>query len=203
MTGYYFITDAALSRHGNIHDVKAAIAAGVEVVQYRAKEGSTRELCLEAARLRKLCRNSLFLINDRVDIALAVGADGVHLGQDDLPVPVARKLLGARRIIGVTTHTLAEAIQAERQGADYLGLSPIFSTVTKADAGKPAGLKLIERVRRAVKTPLIAIGGITLDNAPKVIGAGADGLCALSAVITSKNVKAEIQKFQRLFVNTT
>ncbi|MGA2785919.1 MAG: thiamine phosphate synthase [Verrucomicrobiota bacterium] len=203
MKGYYFITDSKLSRAGNVSDVQNAVAAGVAVVQYRRPDASTAELFAEAAVLRKLCRRTLFLVNDRVDIALAVEADGVHLGQNDLPLPVARKLLGQGKTIGLTVHSLAEARQAEAAGADYLGVSPIFPTQTKADAGPPAGIQLIQQIKRAVKIPLVAIGGISLANAPEVIRAGADGLCAISAVVSREDVQAEIEKFQRLFGLTT
>ncbi|MGB7749355.1 MAG: thiamine phosphate synthase [Verrucomicrobiia bacterium] len=199
MKGYYFVTDSKLSRAGNVSDVQNAVAAGVEVVQYRRKDASTAELFAEAAVLRKLGRQTIFLVNDRVDIALAVQADGVHLGQEDLPLPAARKLLGRGKIIGLTVHSFAEARQAEVAGADYLGVSPIFTTQTKADAGQPAGIELIRQIRSAVKIPLIAIGGINLANAPEVIRAGADGLCAISAVVSGEDVRAEIEKFQRLF----
>jgi thiamine-phosphate pyrophosphorylase len=199
MKGYCFITDSKLSRAGNVSDVQNAVAAGVEVVQYRCKDGATAELFAEAAVLRKLCRRTLFLVNDRVDIALAVQADGVHLGQEDLPLLAARKLLGKGKIIGLTVHSLAEARQSEAAGADYLGISPIFTTQTKADAGPPAGIRLLRQIKSVVKIPLVAIGGINLANAPEVIRAGADGLCAISAVVSQEDVRAEIEKFQRLF----
>ncbi|MDP2905321.1 MAG: thiamine phosphate synthase [Candidatus Omnitrophota bacterium] len=199
MKGFYFITDARLSRAGNISDVRNALAAGVEVVQYRNKEACSLDLYAEARELRRLCRNVIFLINDRLDLALAVGADGVHLGQDDLPYWPARKILGKKKIIGLTVHTLAGAQRAKRIGADYVGVSPIFKTRTKADAGRPAGIKLIAQIKKKVKIPVIAIGGINLANAEAVIRAGADGLCAISAVVRRINVKVEIEKFQRLF----
>ena len=199
MRGYYFITEAALSRAGNLRDVAAAVAARVRVVQYRQKQGLTEDLVTEARRLRELCRHILFLVNDRVDLALEVGADGVHLGQEDLPCPEARKLLGPGKIIGVTVGTVAEALAAQVAGADYLGVSPIFSTATKADAGAPTGVALLGEIRRRVTLPLVAIGGITLDNAPAVIAAGADAVCAISAVVTRPAVQVEIDKFQRLF----
>jgi thiamine-phosphate pyrophosphorylase len=134
-----------------------------------------------------------------VDVALAAAADGVHLGQDDLPYAAARRLLGQKRIIGLTVGSLAEALEAQSLGADYLGVSPIFPTRTKADAGAAGGLVLLREIRKQVSLPLIAIGGITLTNAAAVIGAGADGVCAISAVVTKDNVKAEIEKFQALF----
>ncbi len=153
----------------------------------------------EAVKLREICRNTPFLINDRIDIALAVDADGVHLGQSDMPYSAARKLLGPEKIIGITVHNLAEALDAQRSGADYLGVSPIFQTATKHDAGKPAGIALIEEIRARVDIPLIAIGGINLANAPEVVSAGADGLCAISAVVAKKDVGREIERFQELF----
>ncbi len=199
MKGYYFITDEDLSLAGNSADVKNAVAAGVRVVQYRRKCGSTQELFREASRLKKLCRKTLFLVNDRVDIALAVDADGVHLGQDDLPYETARELLGPKKIIGVTVHTLGEARRAQSARADYLGVSPIFATGTKKDAGEPTGLELIRQIKKKIALPLVAIGGINLSNAAAVVIAGADAVCAISAVVTKKDVKREIRKFQQLF----
>ncbi len=199
MRGYYFITDAALSRAGNARDVAAAVAAGVRVVQYRQKQGQPRDLLAEARQLRRLCRRALFLVNDRVDIALEVAADGVHLGQEDLPYHEARRLLGPDKIIGLTVHHVDEALAALELGADYLGVSPIFNTTTKSDAGAPTGVELLAEIRRRVSIPLIAIGGITLANAPAVIRAGADAVCAISAVVTAADVRAEIEKFQQLF----
>ena len=199
MKGYYFITDSKLSLAGNFNDVSMAVACGVSVVQYRNKNAKTREMYEEAVRLREICRDTLFLINDRVDIALAVNADGVHLGQSDMPCGAARKLLGEEKIIGITVHNLAEAVQAEGIGADYLGVSPIFQTATKPDAGKPAGISLIEEIRANVDIPLIAIGGIDHSNAIDVIRAGADGLCAISSVVAKEDVSAEIKKFQDSF----
>ena len=199
MKGYYFITDSKLSRAGNLRDVQQAVECKVEVVQYRNKNAETLEMYEEAVRLREICRDSIFLINDRVDIALAAEADGVHLGQSDMPCLVARKLLGPKKIIGVTVHNLAEALQAESIGADYLGVSPIFQTATKPDAGKPAGISLIEEIRARVDIPLIAIGGINHSNASEVVRAGADGLCAISCVVARENVRDEILKFQEIF----
>ena len=200
LTGYYFITDEKLSRAGIISDVKSALNAGVKVVQYRNKEASTRQMYEEALKLKSLCKGkAIFLINDRLDIALAVNADGVHLGNDDLPYSIARKLLGKNKIIGLTVHNLKEAKLAQRSGADYIGISPIFATRTKSDAGKPAGIELIKEIKKHVTLPIIAIGGIDLSNAKSVIEAGAEGLCAISAVVTKQDVKKEIQKFQALF----
>jgi thiamine-phosphate pyrophosphorylase len=201
LRGYYFITDSRLSRAGNVSDVKNALAAGVRMVQYRDKEAGTRQLYEEALRLKSVCKGAIFLINDRLDIALGIGADGVHIGRDDLPYRLARRLLGKKKVIGVTVHSVKEAQEAQRLGADYIGVSPIFTTGTKRDAGKPAGIRLIKEIKRRVGLPVIAIGGINLSNAKEVVEAGADGLCAISAVVTKPDVKKEIKKFQALFTH--
>jgi len=197
--GYSFITDAGLSRAGNLSDVQEAVAAGVSLVQYRAKDAPLRDMLAEALELKKVCRGARFLVNDRVDMALAVEADGVHLGQEDLPCDTARRLLGPGKIIGITVGSVAEALAAARQGADYLGVSPIFPTATKPDAGTPTGLTLLREIRKAVSLPLAAIGGLTLANAAEVIAAGADLVCAISAVVTQVEVRGEVEKFQKLF----
>ncbi|MFH1640756.1 MAG: thiamine phosphate synthase [Candidatus Omnitrophota bacterium] len=199
MIGYYFITDAGLSLSGNISDVKNALSAGVKFVQYRAKHLNSKDMYEEALKLRKLCKRAIFLVNDRVDIALAVNADGVHLGQYDLPYETARKLLGKKKIIGITVHKIEEAKKAQRLGADYLGVSPIFATKTKQDTGKPLGTALLRKIRNKVTVPIVAIGGINLLNAREVIDSGASGLCAISAVVTKPDVRKEILKFQELF----
>lgn len=199
MKGYYFITDSGLSRKGNISDVKSAIRAKIEVVQYREKNKSTGEMYEEASKLRRICKDVIFLIDNRVDIALSVNADGVHLGREDLPYSIARRLLGRKKIIGLTVHTLKQAIQAQRSGADYIGVSPIFATHTKLDAGVPVGVELISKIKKRIRIPVIAIGGINLSNAKDVIRAGASGLCAISAVVVARDVRLEIKKFQRLF----
>lgn len=197
--GYYFITDAVLSRNGNLSDVRNAIEAGVGVVQYRNKDGSTKEIYEEALALKKICKGAKFIIDDRIDIAVSVDADGVHIGDEDMPYGLAREILGKEKIIGVTVHNVEEAIEYEKRGADYLGVSPVFATTTKKDAGKPAGVELVKKVRKACKIPIVAIGGITLDNAKEIIDAGADAICAISAVVTKDDVRKEIEKFQRLF----
>lgn len=195
--GYYFITDSALSVNGNISDVKNAVKAGVSVVQYREKCASSKKMYEEALVLRRICKRITFIVNDRVDIALAVGADGVHIGRDDMPLDITRKILGRKSIIGVTVHSVKEAQAAQKAGADYLGVSPIFLTSTKNDAGRPVGVKMIKVIKSKVSIPIIAIGGITISNAKDVLTAGADGFCAISAVVTSKNVKGRIEKFQK------
>ncbi|HOW35260.1 MAG TPA: thiamine phosphate synthase [Candidatus Omnitrophota bacterium] len=197
--GYYFITDERLSKNGVTNDVRSAVAAGVKIIQYRNKIADTATMLKEAFLLKKICRNSAFIVNDRIDIALAVNADGVHIGMEDMPYTAARKLLGKNKIIGVTVHTLTEAITAAKKGADYLGVSPIFATATKKNAGPPSGTALIKSIKKNCDISIVAIGGINLQNAPQVVEAGADALCAISAVVTKGNVKKEIRKFQELF----
>lgn len=194
--GYYFITDETLSRKGSVSDVRAAVSAGVKVVQYRNKSAATSVMVREAGELRKIFRKGLFLVNDRVDVALAVHADGVHLGQQDMPFPLARKLLGKKRIIGLTVNNIEQARQAQALGADYIGVAPIFTTSTKNDAGTPVGIDGLHKICGAVAIPVVAIGGIDLSNAGSVVAAGADAYCAISAVITKADVAAEIRKFQ-------
>jgi len=194
--GLYFITDSKLSLAGDVEDVEAALAVGVKVVQYREKELPTREMIEVAAELRELTSQAgaLLLINDRVDVAQAARADGVHLGQDDMSLKKARELLGEEAVIGVTVHNLKEAVEAEKDGADYLGLSPIFSTSTKSDAGEPAGVKLIKEVKARVKLPCVAIGGINEENLGEVLSAGADGVCMISATVGKDDVEATVKR---------
>ncbi len=198
--GYYFITDSGLSKKGNLSDVRDAVEAGVTIVQYRSKMGKTDSILEEAKALKEICKGkATFIINDIVGIALSVDADGVHVGQGDMPYETARKLLGKDKIIGVTVHDLKEAMAAEKRGADYLGVSPVFSTTTKNDAGEACGVGLIREIRKNCKIPITAIGGVTIDNVKEVIDAGVDAVCAISAVVTKDDVKGEIEKFQKLF----
>ena len=192
----YFITDRNLTKKTVLDDVKAAIKAGVKIIQYREKEKPTSFMLKEAKEIKKLCdeNNVLFIINDRIDICKEVDADGVHLGNEDPPYKEARELL-KNKIIGLTIHNTEEAIQAEKIGADYIGVSPIFETKTKPDAGPPAGLKLIEDVKKAVKIPQVAIGGITLQNIDDVVKAGEASAAVISAIITKDDVEAECRKF--------
>ena len=135
---FYFITDSSMSKNGIINDVKAAVNAGCRIIQYREKNKCTKDMLEEAKKIKELCRSkAVFLVNDRIDIALASDADGVHIGREDMPYAAARKKLGYDKIIGMTVHNVSEAEEAQRIGADYIGLSPIFSTSTKKDAGNP------------------------------------------------------------------
>ncbi|MGB9596312.1 MAG: thiamine phosphate synthase [Candidatus Poribacteria bacterium] len=195
--GLYFITDRNLTKKTIISDVISAINAGVKMIQYREKELSTREMYQEAKVIREITREKkvILIINDRIDIALAVDADGVHIGQDDMPFEIARKILGEDKIVGLTVHNTEEAILGEKLGADYFGVSPIFATTTKKDAGKPAGIELIKKVKNTVKTPLVAIGGINYENVDEVLKTGIVNIAVISAIVTSENVEEECKKF--------
>ncbi|MBI2659924.1 thiamine phosphate synthase [Candidatus Woesearchaeota archaeon] len=192
---FYFITDSGLSKKGILDDVREAIKAGCKIIQYREKNNPNSN---EALKLKKLCDkgNVIFLINDDVELAVSVGADGVHLGQEDMKYRSARKLL-RNKIIGLTVHNEKEAVKAEKIGADYIGLSPIFKTSTKKDAGKPCGISMIRKVRKKTNLPIVAIGGITKQNISKVIMAGADSAVAISAVLKA-DVKKEVEDFIRI-----
>ncbi|WMW24530.1 thiamine phosphate synthase [Methanolobus sediminis] len=193
---FYLVTDSGLSRKGTLSDVEKAVAAGCRIVQYREKSISTKDMILEAAQIKTLCGSeSIFLVNDRVDVALAVDADGVHIGQDDMPIDTARALLGSNKIIGLTVHNVEEALEAERMGADYIGLSPIFNTSTKKDAGNGIGPESIRAVKDSIKIPIVAIGGINKQNSESVVVSGADSLVAISAVVCSDDVEKETREF--------
>jgi thiamine-phosphate pyrophosphorylase len=161
----------------------------VTFFQYRNKNGTRREIYETALRLERAIRTSgaLFILNDHADIAAAVGADGVHLGQDDLPIAVARRILGPEALIGISTHSLEQARAAQTAGADYIGFGPIYQTRTK-DAGEVQGLENLAAVAAAVSIPVIAIGGITVDTIGDVMRAGASGAAVIGAVCAAKDI---------------
>jgi thiamine-phosphate pyrophosphorylase len=161
-----------------------AMQAGVKWVQYRDKERSRSDMYEESIRLTDMAKKfgAVLIINDHPDIALAADADGVHLGQDDLPAKEARKIMGKSRIIGVSTHTIEQARDADRDGADYIGFGPVFHTATK-DAGSPKGIEMLREIKRQVRIPVVAIGGITTENIGPVLEAGADAVAVSSAIL--------------------
>lgn len=192
----YLVTDEACL-HGRplLKCVEEALAAGVTLVQYRAKAADGGVLYAEACKLKELCDkyNVPLIINDRLDIALAVCAAGVHLGQDDLPCAVARKLLGEDFIIGVSAHNPAEAVKAVSDGADYLGCGAVFGTATKHDVAK-LGLENLRAIRKAVAVPMVGIGGITADNYAEVLATGADGAAIVSGILAQDDIGAVVKK---------
>ena len=202
----HVITDAEASRgRSHLQVAEAAIAGGADVLQLRDKEASTGRLYREALLLRKLTRDAKvpFIVNDRLDIALAVDADGLHVGQTDLPASVARGILGPGKILGVSVETVEEAIRAEKDGADYLGVGPVFEARgTKPDAGEPVGIDRIARIRRHCRLPIVAIGGINEENARKVREAGADGAAVISAIVSADDISQATRKLKRILEGT-
>lgn len=174
---------------------RLALQAGVTAIQLRDKTASTRQLIKMAKILMVLCEKhgALFLINDRVDVALACDAHGVHLGQDDMPAAAARRLLGPEAVIGISVRSVDEAIAAWKNGADYIAANMVFTTDTKTDLEKPLGLKAIIRLKEATPLPLIAIGGINKTNADIVRKAGADGIAVVSAIMAAPEVDKTVR----------
>jgi thiamine-phosphate pyrophosphorylase len=173
--------------------VLRALGAGVKWVQYREKEKSRREIYEESVKIKKLTKefNAVLIVNDHTDIAYAVDAEGVHVGEYDLPIKEARKILGKDKIIGLSTHSLEQAKDAEKEGADYIGFGPVFHTLTK-DAGSPRGIDILKVIKKQVNIPVVAIGGINFNNIKSVLETGVDAVAIASAILNGeieKNVK--------------
>ena len=186
----YLVTDRAFSRGRSTPEiVEAAIRGGVSVVQLREKDLSTRDFYIEAVKIRELLRlaDVPLIINDRIDIALAVDADGVHLGQDDMPVRIARKILGPDRIIGLSLNELKDITEEALEFADYLAVSPVFSTATKLDTAAEWGLGGLRKARNLTDMPLVAIGSIKDENAREVVMAGADCVAVVTAIVSAED----------------
>ncbi len=184
----YFVTDRGLSRGRTTQQVvEAALCGGVPCVQLREKTCSTREFITQALSIKDHLKryNVPLIINDRVDIALAVNADGVHLGQSDMPIETAKAILKDSMIIGISAESLKNAVQAEKDGADYIGVGSIYATSTKTDTASPLGLEGLREIRRSVKIPLVGIGGLNRENAGEVINNGADGVAVVSAIVAA------------------
>jgi thiamine-phosphate pyrophosphorylase len=197
----YVITDEEIAGglpHAEI--ARRAITGGADVIQLRDKVCGCREFNRIGRILREITKKSgtLFIINDRLDVALACGADGVHLGQDDIRVDVARQLAPSGFIIGISVRTVDEAVRAERDGADYVALSPVFSTRSKYNAGPGQGLDVLQEIQRNVSVPVLAIGGINRDNVCEVIAAGADGVAVISGVVGSPDITAAARELKNL-----
>jgi thiamine-phosphate pyrophosphorylase len=186
--GLYLVTDRGLSGGRSLEKIlRESVAGGVTVVQLREKDAGTREFLDQAFVLRRTASELgiPLIINDRVDVALVCRADGIHLGQEDMSCALARPIVGEDMIIGVSVSTVDEALEAEADGADYLGVGPLFATATKPDALPATGLDVLRAIRRAVRIPLVGIGGINDANAGDVVGAGADGVAVVSAIVAS------------------
>jgi thiamine-phosphate pyrophosphorylase len=209
----YLITDpllyASLEARGKkdrsrplLDAVGQAIEGGARLIQYRDKTATRREMYETAKKLRDLTagRGATLIINDEIDLALAVRADGVHLGQDDLPIRIARGLLGEKAIVGVSTHNLNQAIQAESDRADYIGFGPIFKTSTKELENPPLGISAVGHVTREVQIPVYAIGGIQFSDLSELMMAGAAGVAVISAL--AGEIQTNVSRWLTFFKTT-
>jgi thiamine-phosphate pyrophosphorylase len=197
----YLCTDRLLARGRPLAAVvEAAIAGGVTMVQLREKEASSREFYETALEVQAVTRRHKvpLVIDDRLDIALAVGAEGLHIGQSDLPLPAARRLAGKDMFIGVSASTVEEALEAERNGADYLGAGAVYPTGTKADAGEAIGLERFGEICAAVKIPVAGIGGVNAENAGAVMKAGAAGIAVISAILSQSDIQTAARELRTI-----
>ncbi|MGL5655662.1 MAG: thiamine phosphate synthase [Fusobacteriaceae bacterium] len=188
--GIYGITDGKSGAGKNILDYSEEILkGGVKILQYREKKKCAREKFEEAIKLKELTKkyNAIFIVNDDIALALAVDADGVHIGQDDLPLKEVRKIVGENKIVGISTHCPEEAKKAEEEGADYIGVGPIFSTETKEDVCAPLGFEYLEYVEKNVKIPYVAIGGLKLHNLNEMITRGCKRFAIVSEIVGATN----------------
>jgi thiamine-phosphate pyrophosphorylase len=193
----YPITDIRLSRLSHAQQVERFAAGGATLIQLREKIASPRrfyEDALEAMRVAKSL-NVQIIINDRVDIAIAADADGVHLGQDDLPPEKARVLLGENRIIGYSTHDVKQAVAADSMPIDYVAIGPVFQTSTKENPDPVVGLEALRLIKSQITKPLVAIGGITFEEAPSVLQAGADSLAIISDLFSTDDITSRVQEY--------
>jgi len=200
--GLYIITYALPEPgRGHLDVARAAIEGGADALQLRDKEMGGREMYDLCMRIRELLQKSgagcTFLVNDRVDVAVAAHADGVHLGQDDLPATSARPLIAGDMVMGISATTPEEAQRAQAEGADYLGVGPVFPTPSKPDAVPPIGMGGLVEIREAVEVPIVAIGGIDEENAREVLEAGADGIAVISAVSGAEDMLEAVRGLRR------
>lgn len=198
----YLVTDRGILGGRDIFDaVESAVKGGVTLVQLREKNISSLDFYNIAVRLKKLAgRYGVpLIINDRLDIALAVDADGLHIGQEDLPVSAARKLLGKGKILGYSVSTVEEAVYGERNGADYLGAGPVYPTGSKLDAVSPIGIEILKRIKESVSIPVVGIGGIGFSNISEIKSSGIDGVSVISAILGSSDIERTSRDMAKLW----
>ncbi len=197
--GIYALTSELHSQgRSNIEVAREILASGVSILQYREKTKKVKKMYEECLVLRAMTQqnDALFIINDHLDLALAVGADGVHIGQDDLPLAKVRELVGPNLLIGVSTHSPAQASDAVRGGADYIGVGPLFATNTKVDVCDPVGLDYLDYVVKNLDIPFVAIGGIKEHNLAEVIQAGARTVALVTEIVGDPDIKDKIKRLQ-------
>ena len=197
----YLVTDRGLARgRSTLEIVKTAVQGGVTCIQLREKECSTLEFIEQALVIKDFLKSRQvpLIINDRVDVALAIEADGVHLGQTDMPLDIAKKIIGDSMIIGISAESLEDAVEAEKGGADYLGVSPIYATPTKTDTAPPLGLQGLRAIRAAVRLPLVGIGGLNRDNSAAVMENGGDGVAVVSAIVAADDPAVAVDEIKQI-----
>lgn len=195
----YAITDFALScGRSNVQVVQELLAAGVRLIQYREKDRKMGVMLEECRAIREMTKaaGAIFIVNDHIDLALLVKADGVHVGQDDLPVPAVRELVGADMLIGLSTHSPEQARNAVAAGADYIGVGPIYATKTKKDVCEPVGLEYLEYVATKLNIPFTAIGGIKVENVKDVLARGAKNIAIISAIVNQPDIAVAVHAFK-------
>lgn len=200
--GLYLVLDPAVRPDRPLHDLlREAAAHGVRLFQYRDKQATMKAAYAKAFALRQAATDvgAILIVNDRCDLAMAVNADGVHLGQDDLPISYARRLMGPEKIIGLSTHNAAQVREAVTAQPDYVGFGPIFSTSTKADHDPVVGLEGLRAARVLTTLPMFAIGGITAGSVAEILATGADGVAVISAILKAPDLGAAIRTFQQHF----
>ncbi len=197
----YLCTDRSIMSDTSIEEcVEKSLKGGVSVVQIREKDCPGKEFLQIAKSVKEITKryNVPLIINDRVDVAIAVGADGVHVGQDDLPCAIVRSMVGEDMIIGVSASSLTEALKAQQDGADYIGVGAMFATDTKTDA-KVVSMEELDRIRREVSIPIVVIGGINKTTLPDFIGKGIDGIAVVSAIVSQNDVESAARELKSMF----
>ncbi|QGT98682.1 Thiamin-phosphate pyrophosphorylase [Candidatus Syntrophocurvum alkaliphilum] len=201
----YLVTDSDLIKGNDIITaVLQAVKGGASLVQLREKDASSREFYNIATELKRHLSDLQvpLIINDRLDIALAVDADGLHIGQDDLPLTVARKILGENKVIGLSANTIEQAIEGEKQGATYLGVGPVYYTDTKKDTKEVIGPESLSKFKTAVNIPVVGIGGINHDNISAVKKSGIDGVAVVSAILAQDDINIAAQRMKQLWIES-
>lgn len=197
----YLVTDRELSRgRTTLEIVQAAVRGGVTCIQLREKSSATREFIEDALKIKDFLKahNISLIINDRVDVAMAVQADGVHLGQSDIPLEMAKAILNDSKIIGISAESVEDAVKAEKGGADYISVSPVFATPTKTDTAPPLGLEGIQTIRQHVQIPIVGVGGLNKDNCADVIRSGADGVAVVSAIVSADDPEKAARELREI-----
>lgn len=198
----YLVTDRSIMSTEKLEiAVEQAILGGCTLVQLREKESSSLDFYQTALKIKEITSkyNIPLIINDRIDIALAVGAEGVHLGQSDIPAKIARKLIGDEKILGVSASNLEEAIIAQKDGADYIGVGAMFATLTKTDA-KLTSIDELKEIRKRISIPIVVIGGINKNTIPNFYGIDIDGIAVVSAIISQANIKEATAELKKIFL---